>query len=168
MGSYGPSCSSGSWQMIGGVNDRGYDGGLGLAQAAAGAQRLTSTEAVRLLASITYGRVVFTLDALPAIRPVNHLLDEGRIIIRTRLTASISAAVRSTDGVVVAYEADSIDPQTRTGWSVVVTGHARTITDPDQVSRYEQLLHPWVNHADTVVAIEPAIIAGFRINATEN
>jgi hypothetical protein len=122
---------------------------------------------MRLLASIGYGRVVFTLNALPAIRPVNHLVDEGRVIIRTRLTSAISTAVRSTDSVVVAYEADSLDPQCRAGWSVVITGRAHTLTDPDQVSRYEQLLHPWVNHADTVVAIEPDIITGFRIIATE-
>src|ERR1700757_4370359 len=74
-----------------------YDGGLGLAQLADGARRLDDAEAMRLLASVGYGRVVFTLNALPAIRPVNHLLDDGRIIIRTRLTASISAAVRSKD-----------------------------------------------------------------------
>ena len=30
----------------------------------------------------------------------------------------------------------------RVGWSVVATGHARTVNDPDEVSRYEQLLHP--------------------------
>jgi hypothetical protein len=99
--------------MLEGMSD--YDGGLGLGQPAAGAQRLDRIEAIRLLASISYGRIVFTLNALPAIRPVNHLLDEGRIIIRTRLTASISAAVRSSEGIVVAYEADSIDPQTQTG-----------------------------------------------------
>jgi Pyridoxamine 5'-phosphate oxidase len=62
-------------------------------------------------------------------------------------------------------EADSMDTHTRTGWSVVVTGRAYTVTDPDQVARYEKLLHPWVNHADTVVAIEPGIITGFRIIA---
>ncbi|AGC63243.1 Pyridoxamine 5'-phosphate oxidase [Mycobacterium liflandii 128FXT] len=146
------------------MGDSGYDGGLGLARPAAGAQRLDDAEALRLLGSASYGRVVFTLKTLPAIRPVNHLFDADRIIIRTRLTAGISAAMRSSDGVVVAYEADSIDPQTRTGWSVVVTGRAYTLTDPDQVARYEQLLHPWVNHADTVIAIEPGIITGFRIN----
>jgi Pyridoxamine 5'-phosphate oxidase len=153
--------------MLEGMRDWGYDGGLGLAQPAVGAQRLDDAEAIRLLASVSYGRVVFTIKSLPAIRPVNHLLDEGRIIIRTRLTSSISTGLRSSDGVVVAYEADSIDPQTRSGWSVVVTGRAHTLTDPDLVLRYEQLLHPWVNHADTVVAIEPEIITGFRIIATE-
>ncbi|HUH68032.1 MAG TPA: pyridoxamine 5'-phosphate oxidase family protein [Mycobacterium sp.] len=153
--------------MLEHVGEWGYDGGLGLAQAASGAELLNDVEAIRLLASIGYGRVVFTIKSLPAIRPVNHLMDEGRIIIRTRLTTAISAAVRSSGGVVVAYEADSLNPQTQTGWSVVVTGRAHTLTDPEQVLRYEQLLHPWINHADTVVAIEPEIITGLRIVATK-
>ena len=150
------------------MDDSGYDGGLGLTQPAVGAQRLDTDEAIRLLASVEFGRVVFTVNSLPAIRPVNHLLDDGRIIIRTRLTSAISSRARSADGIVVAYEADSIDPHTRTGWSVVATGRAHTITDPDQVARYEQLLHPWVNHASTVVAIEPKFITGFHITATAN
>ncbi len=140
-----------------------YDGGLGLAQLAVGAQPIGIVEALRLLASVSYGRIVFTLKTLPAIRPVNHIVDEGRIIIRTRLTSVISTEARSHDGVVVAYEADSIDPQAREGWSVVVTGRAYTLRDPAQLSRYEQLLQPWVNHADTVIAIEPEIISGLRI-----
>ena len=149
------------------MRDRGYDGGLGLAQPANGSQPLDRVEAMRLLASADYGRVVFTLDALPAIRLVNHLVDEGQIIIRTRLTTVISTVVRSADaGVVVAYEADSLDPQSRAGWSVVVTGRAHTVTDPDRVSCYEGQLLPWVNHADTVVAIEPGMVSGFRIIAT--
>jgi Pyridoxamine 5'-phosphate oxidase len=148
------------------VNERDYDGGLGLAQAPDGAELLNVAASMRLLASVDYGRVVFTLNALPAVRVVNHLVDGDRIIIRTRLTAAISDAVRSADGVVIAYEADRIDPATRTGWSVVATGLARTMIDPDQITRYEQLLHPWVNHADTVVAITPAMITGLRLHAT--
>lgn len=145
------------------MHGRDYDGGLGFAQLPDNAQVLDSATVMLLLASIDYGRIVFTFNALPAIRPVNHLVDERRIIIRTRLTASISAALRSSDGVVVAYEADNLDPQARAGWSVVVTGRAYAVTDPDEVSRYEQLLHPWVNHADAVVAIEPELATGLRI-----
>ncbi|HYB35486.1 MAG TPA: pyridoxamine 5'-phosphate oxidase family protein [Mycobacterium sp.] len=121
---------------------------------------------MRLLASVDYGRVVFTLNALPAIRPVNHLVDDGRIIIRTRLTNAISTVMRSANpAVVVAYEADNFDSQSRTGWGVVATGRAHTVDDPGQVSRYERLLHPWVNHADTVLAIEPDIVTGLHIIA---
>jgi hypothetical protein len=128
---------------------------------------LDRDEAMRLLASVDYGRVVFTSEALPAIRPVNHLVDEGRVIVRTRVTRKLSTSARSsTDSrVVVAYEADDLDPLRRAGWSVVVTGWATTVTDPEQVARYEQLLHPWVNTADTVIAIEPGTVTGIRIAA---
>ena len=66
----------------------------------------------------------------------------------------------SNDAAVVAYEADSFDPESQTGWRVVITGRAHIITDPDQITRYEQLLQPWVNHADSVLAIEPQIVTG--------
>lgn len=51
---------------------------------------LDRDEAMRLLASVDHGRVVFTRAALPAIRPVNHLVVDGRVIVRTRLTAKVS------------------------------------------------------------------------------
>ena len=143
----------------------GHDGGLDLTRPPDDSQKLDRVEAMRLLASVAYGRVVFTLNALPAIRPVNHLVDDGQIIIRTRLTTAISAAVRSAGGtgLIVAYEADSFDHESRSGWSVVVTGRAHAVTDRGQVSRYEQLLHPWVNQANNVLAIEPGIVTGLRI-----
>jgi len=126
---------------------------------------IVRAEAMRLLASVPYGRVVFTRDALPAIRPVNHLVDNGRVILRTRVTAAISSVLRSvpSPAVVVAYEADELDAERQSGWSVVVTGVATTLTDPEQVARYERLLHPWVNTADTVIAIDPHIVTGIRI-----
>ncbi len=86
------------------------------------------TEAMRLLRSVSYGRIVFTRDALPAVRPVNHNIDDGEVIIRTRLTAKISFNARSDPHVVVAYEADDIDPIRHVGCSVVVTGVAHTVT----------------------------------------
>jgi hypothetical protein len=149
------------------VVDRNYYGGLGPVQRANNSQMLSHAEAMRLLASVEYGRVVFTQKALPAVRPVNHLVDEGRIIIRTRLSTAMSTVVASADsGVVVAYEVDDFDSQSQSGWSVVATGWAHRVNDPGQVSRYERLLHPWVNHADTVLAIEPHIVTGFHISAS--
>jgi nitroimidazol reductase NimA-like FMN-containing flavoprotein (pyridoxamine 5'-phosphate oxidase superfamily) len=145
----------------------GHDGGLDLTRPPDNGQKLDQVEAMRLLATVAYGRVVFTLNALPAIRPVNHLVDDGIIIVRTRLTTAISAAVRSARELIVAYEADSFDNESKTGWSVVVTGRAHAVTDADQISRYEQLLHPWVNRADNVLAIEPDIVTGFRIDPSQ-
>jgi nitroimidazol reductase NimA-like FMN-containing flavoprotein (pyridoxamine 5'-phosphate oxidase superfamily) len=122
---------------------------------------LDRAEALGLLASVSYGRVVFTLDALPAIRPVNHLLDDGEIIIRTRLSSKLTSAV--DPGTVVAYEVDQLDPLRRVGWSVVVTGNARPITDPDRLARYERQLEPWVDMVmDVAIGIETQLVSGVR------
>ncbi|WUD70120.1 pyridoxamine 5'-phosphate oxidase family protein [Nocardia sp. NBC_00508] len=124
---------------------------------------------MRLLASAPIGRVVFTRNALPAIRPVNHLVDEhGVIIMRTRLSSGLTTAVRGNSPVVVAYEADEIDPVRRLGWSVVVVGLAHTVTDPARAAHYEQLLRPWVDSVtDAVIAIEPDIVTGIRLIENE-
>ncbi|WP_051032311.1 pyridoxamine 5'-phosphate oxidase family protein [Nocardia veterana] len=129
---------------------------------------LDRAEAIRLLSRIAYGRVVFTRDALPAIRPVDHLVEaDGRVIVRTRLTSRPTSAIRADPGVVVAYEADEIDPDTRTGWSVVVTGLARPVTDPARIRHYERLLRPWIAATtDTVLEIEPTIVTGVRLVGT--
>lgn len=124
---------------------------------------LDRAEAMRLLAGVEFGRIVFTAHALPAIRPVNHLICNGEIIIRSHLGGAVSDAVGGT-GVVVAYEADEIDPQRRLGWSVVVTGYARPIIDPGEVARVESALIPWADRPmDTVIRIRPEIVTGFRL-----
>jgi hypothetical protein len=44
-----------------------------------------------LLASVQIGRLVFTHQALPAIRPVNHLIEEGKIVIGLTPGSAIAA-----------------------------------------------------------------------------
>ncbi|APA98385.1 uncharacterized protein NS506_04337 [Nocardia seriolae] len=136
-----------------------------LSDGVCGVVDLSRAEALRLLASASFGRVIFTREALPAVRPVNHYVDDGEIIVvRTRLTSRLTSTVRADSHVVVAYEADEIDPVTHLGWSVVVTGIARTVTAPERVARYKQLLRPWVDgQMDTVVAIEPTLVTGIRL-----
>jgi nitroimidazol reductase NimA-like FMN-containing flavoprotein (pyridoxamine 5'-phosphate oxidase superfamily) len=115
-----------------------------------------------LLGSVPFGRVVFTHRALPAIRPVNHIVDNGDIIIRSSLGSGITSI--AGDGMVVAYEADQFDPGSRTGWSVVVTGLARLVDDPDDLARYEHLLEPWVDgRMDCVIRIPTDLVTGYRL-----
>ena len=124
---------------------------------------LPKDEALRLLASVPFGRVVFTARALPAVRPVNHLVDGGRIIIRTSLGSALSTDVDGT-GTVVAYEADEIDPATHQGWSVVVVGRAVPVTDELHRLRYRELLQPWAaGQRDEVIAISTDMVTGYRL-----
>ncbi|MER7576674.1 pyridoxamine 5'-phosphate oxidase family protein [Streptomyces sp. NPDC126514] len=129
---------------------------------------LDSAQALRLLGSVPLGRIVFTRHALPTVRPVNHVLDDGDIVIRTHEGAALISQTQSADspGVVVAYEADAIDPLTHLGWSVVVTGYARLVTDPDDLARCRALVRPWVEQAtDQAIRIRPDLVTGLLLTA---
>ncbi|MER6331470.1 pyridoxamine 5'-phosphate oxidase family protein [Streptomyces sp. NPDC014983] len=132
---------------------------------------LDRTEALRLLGSVSLGRIVFTRQALPTVRPVNHVLDGGDIVIRTHEAASLTSHTRRGEdgGVVVAYEADAFDPDTRLGWSVVVTGYARLVTDRAELERIRELLHPWAppEDMDQAVRIRPDLVTGVRLAAAD-
>ncbi|MBX7553455.1 pyridoxamine 5'-phosphate oxidase family protein [Streptomyces sp. NPDC004232] len=125
---------------------------------------LDRVEALRLLGSVTLGRIVFTRQALPTIHPASHVLDNGDIVIRTHEGAALTAHAGQSegDGVVVAYEADAIDPVTHLGWSVVVTGYARLVSAPGEVARLRALLEPWAPHpgTDHAVRIRPELVTG--------
>lgn len=70
----------------------------------------------------------------------------------------------SSVGMVVAYEADAIDSETRLGWTVVVTGFARHVRHPEETSRYELLLRPWVaGEMDHWIRIQPEAITGYEL-----
>ena len=95
---------------------------------------------MRLMGSVPVGRIVYTRQALPAVELVNFALDDGDIIIRTDAGGKLAAATR---GAVVAFEADSVDVTGHAGWSVTVVGHARAVTDGEEIRRLEQLAaHP--------------------------
>jgi hypothetical protein len=119
---------------------------------------------MRLLAGVSIGRVVFTARALPAVRPVCHVVDGDYIIIRTDRNASITSELRAEAGTVVAYEADAIDMAEHLGWSVVVVAHR--VIDPDEAAVYRRALRPWVRGAkDQVIAIHADMVTGFRLVA---
>lgn len=123
-------------------------------------RQLTKAESLRLLGGIPFGRVIFIHMTMPAVRPVNHIIDGGAVIIRTHLGAAVLDAI----GMVVSYQADAIDLTDHLGWSVILHGYARAVTDPDTVTRYEQLLHPWVHgEMNHVIRIAPEIVTGFEL-----
>lgn len=130
---------------------------------------LSRDESLRLLASVAMGRVVFTDQVLPVVRPVNHLLDDGHVIIRSHLGSALVRAAARPDGVVVAYEADVIDPHWTAGWSVVVIGTANLVLDPAKAAGYRQLLQPWVEgNMDQIIRIGTEIITGFQLPGRPN
>ncbi len=95
------------------------------------------------LQTVRVGRLVFTEDALPAVQPVNFRLWRDDVVIRVAGGAKLAAA---TQNLVVAFEADELDPDLRTGWSVTVVGHAQPITDVSELVELSGVfLQPWVD-----------------------
>ena len=125
--------------------------------------QLDRADALRRLASVPLGRVVFTSKALPAIRPVNHVVDEGHVVIRTNRGAGILSAAAAA--VVVAFEVDEIDVSEQLGWSVIVTGPAHLVRARADVERYKHQLRSWVEDppSDTFLRIRVDLISGFEL-----
>lgn len=123
---------------------------------------LTRAECLALLPTAPFGRLVFTEGALPAVIPVNFVLDPAGIVIRT---AADTAVARLAPGTVVAVQADQVDPLRRVGWSVTVVGQARTAVNPVEVDRLAALpLVPWVpGDRSTFVVVGIGIVTGRRI-----
>jgi nitroimidazol reductase NimA-like FMN-containing flavoprotein (pyridoxamine 5'-phosphate oxidase superfamily) len=123
---------------------------------------LSRADGLRLIASVPVGRLVFTQHALPAIRPVNHIVEDDMLVIG--LTAGSPIAASARGGIVVAYEADSLDVTERSGWSVVVVGVARLETDATTVLRYRDQLRPWLSGAMAdILTISSELVTGYRL-----
>ena len=129
-----------------------------------GLEVLERDECIALLAGATFGRVAITSNALPVVLPVNFVLLDDRIVIRTGRGTKLDAATRNT---VVAFEVDEIEAVEQRGWSVVVTGVARELVAPDEIDEVsESPPARWAPGSDgRYIAISTDIVSGRRILA---
>jgi uncharacterized protein len=127
-----------------------------------GLEVLDRDECLALLRKPAVGRVAVTAAALPRIFPVTFRIADDQILFRTSLGTKLEAATNNT---VVAFEADEFDPTAHSGWSVMVTGMARAVTDPDERATVDALQLPrWAPQGgDRVVAISIELVSGRRI-----
>ncbi|KUI25486.1 pyridoxamine 5'-phosphate oxidase family protein [Mycobacterium sp. GA-2829] len=122
---------------------------------------LNRRQCLDLLEGVRVGRLVFTEDGAPAVHPVNFRMKRDDVVIRVAGGAKLDAA---TQNAVVAFEADELDADLRTGWSVTIVGTARPITDIDELTEVSgTFLEPWVDgRRDHFIRIEPRKMTGRR------
>ncbi|MFF8866796.1 helix-turn-helix domain-containing protein [Streptomyces sp. NPDC015139] len=123
---------------------------------------LSATECQALLGSHGVGRLAVPTGSGPEILPVNYSVVDGAIVFRTAAGSPAAPA----DGRRVAFEVDRIDDAFSQGWSVLVRGVARTVTDPERRRHYAERAHsrPWVGGVREVwIRIEPDVVSGRRI-----
>lgn len=123
---------------------------------------LSRTECGDLLSTHGVGRLAVSTAQGPVIVPVNYSVVDGTIVFRTARGATPALGVGSR----VALEIDRIDDAFSQGWSVLVRGNARMVTDPGEAERLARRAYstPWAGgRRDVWVRVEPFAVTGRRI-----
>src|SRR5690606_41942047 len=103
-------------------------------------EELDLDECLELLKTQSLGRLAYVVDGSARILPLNAGLHQGSVLFRIGYGAVLDAVHQSE----VAFEVDHTDPETRTGWSVIVQGIAEEIWRTDDLAAARELgLRPW-------------------------
>jgi hypothetical protein len=116
---------------------------------------LTERECWELLATASVGQLALSVRALPVILPVQYHLSDRRLAL---CLGHHGLPERALDETIIAFAAGSIDPVTRSGWSVQVQGRSA-------ISRELEIdaACTWPDAAQ-VVGIEAATVSGRRLH----
>ena len=123
---------------------------------------LSPAECFDLLEPGGVGRVGFASADGIMILPVNFAVTGATIIFRTAPDTLLALHADAH----VSFEVDRIEEALPGGWSVLVQGHAHTVTNEREVKHLEDgtRLDPWAGGArDVYVRIAPTRISGRRI-----
>lgn len=136
---------------------------------------LNADECLRLISPGGVGRVAYDGPSGPVILPVNYVVHEGAVLLRTAFGGPLDRNPRTgvkgagfKAGFKVAFEVDRIDEVNRRGWSVLVQGTAHHISSgPEQVAVTTAGVEPWAGgERELRIRIVPAEISGRRIHHT--
>ena len=123
---------------------------------------LTVAECKELVAPGGVGRFIFLDQRGPVAWPVNFRMLDADVVFRTD---SGSTALEHLDRQETSFEVDRLDEALTEGWSVLMTGPSREITDPIERGLAESLgVEPWAGgRHDAYVRLMPSTITGRRI-----
>jgi nitroimidazol reductase NimA-like FMN-containing flavoprotein (pyridoxamine 5'-phosphate oxidase superfamily) len=126
-----------------------------------GLVELDAVECMQLVRQEMVGRLGIIVDGRPEIHPVNFAVAGEEVLIRTDQGTKLTNALAGP----VVFEVDRIDPETRTGWSVMIHGAAQLTNGPaGRSGSQNRVLRPWREAAlPHVVRIVPTRITGRRI-----
>jgi nitroimidazol reductase NimA-like FMN-containing flavoprotein (pyridoxamine 5'-phosphate oxidase superfamily) len=104
------------------------------------------------------GRIVFMAERGPVAHPVNFVMSEDEIVLSTTAAQALELEGQQR----ASFQIDRVDEAMSEGWSVLVTGTARRVDDPDELVALSSLgLEPWAGgNRHAVVRIHPEVITG--------
>jgi nitroimidazol reductase NimA-like FMN-containing flavoprotein (pyridoxamine 5'-phosphate oxidase superfamily) len=121
---------------------------------------MSRAECLRRLAATDVGRIGLSVDAMPVILPMSFAMLDDDVVIRASWGDKLDAAVQDR---VVCFEADGHEVPDG-DWSVLVTGRAEIIRNPQVLERAGRLpLRPWSSHpSDRFIRIPAEVVSGRR------
>jgi nitroimidazol reductase NimA-like FMN-containing flavoprotein (pyridoxamine 5'-phosphate oxidase superfamily) len=123
-------------------------------------RELPGHECLALLASVEAGRIAYEEADGPVIVPVNHVVDNGTIVIRTSPASQLARGVRNSR---VAYEVDDLEARGEISWSVQVRGAVRFL-DPEEIRALDVPPEPQAEGLRNLyLRIVPRSITGRRL-----
>lgn len=112
------------------------------------------------------GRIVFVSRRGPVAHPVNFVMSDGDVVLSTTAAQALELEAQQR----ASFQIDRVDEAMSEGWSVLATGPARRVDDPDELVDLSSLgLEPWAGgdrHA--LVRIHPEEITGRVIAQTSS
>lgn len=116
----------------------------------------------QLLARAGFGRIGLVHDTEVVILPVNVDVIDRRVVFRT---AHGSILAEAGGDAAVAFECDHSDRMNESGWSVLVQGRLRDVTDTDEAAGWNELrVRPWApGTQDRWMVVDPTAVSGRRI-----
>lgn len=125
--------------------------------------RLGKQECLALLATHTVGRLAYVArEDVPDVVPMNYVVHEGAILLRSGLGPKLQAAERRA---VVAFEVDEVDEVAHTGWSVVAVGKAHRLSPQEHDALPADAIPvAWARGPRwAVIRIDPTRVEGRRL-----
>ena len=113
----------------------------------------------------TVGRLAFTADDGIVILPVNFLVHEERIYVRTEPGSTIAALAGGNDDV--AFEIDYHDDLNQSGWNVLVKGSAAIAEtlEGEHALASTGRLGPWApGNRSLIIKVMPRSLSGRRVS----
>jgi transcriptional regulator with XRE-family HTH domain len=104
------------------------------------------------------GRLVYIAERGPVAHPVNFVIHDRDVVVSTTPTQADQLESQQR----AAFEIDRVDEAMREGWSVLVSGPARRVDDPDELVELSALgLEPWAGgNRHAIVRIRQEIVTG--------
>ncbi|WP_327252634.1 pyridoxamine 5'-phosphate oxidase family protein [Streptomyces sp. NBC_01244] len=123
---------------------------------------VSGTEALWLLEGSSQGRLVYVQRELAVVRPAVHVMEYGRIVVRSPVQAATIPG-----RALLTYQVDEIRTPAGTGWTVTAHGPADVIADADEAAHYRRTLPGWAHGPhDTLLRLHPQQVSGFRLART--